>query len=1026
MLKRHRWAVAGALVAGLVLPVATSGAADAQDAAPPDPVADEPVVESTTGSYIVVMVDEPLVATVAPDDLDTPAAEAAAAELVATHDEVLAEEGIDSSELIQSYTSAINGFAATLSYEEAVKLAGNSKVAVVLPDELRQLTHDDHGGDGRGGDPKSEGEYLGLAVRGGAWDSGLTGEGVVVGVIDSGIWPEHPSFADDGTFADAAPLPTITVSGRTISGCDFGNTAANPNDAPFECNDKLIGARQMLATYRRLVGAEPDEFDSARDDDGHGTHTASTAAGNADVEAEIFGRDLGEVSGIAPRAQIIAYKGLGNLGGFTSDLAASIDQAVKDGVDVINYSVGGGANLLGGDALAFLRAARAGVFVAVSAGNSGDAPGTIGGPSDVPWVTAVAASTQDRSFRGTITVSDGDEPQRPRRGGIGALLRWIRDWHAWHHSVEVEYGSSVTLPTDGSIDLIDAADAAAPGKADSDLCLADSLDPAKVAGKVVLCRRGGNGRVAKSETVFKAGGVGMILYNQTDTDNLFTDNFWVPTVHVDFTEGSAIKAYIADHDDPQARIHNTAKKVSISYDPSITIFSSRGPNPTSADIIKPDITAPGLQVLAGNSPFPDPDQVQGELFQAIAGTSMSGPHVAGLLALLKQAHPDWTPAMAKSALMTTANPNVKDNDRTSMADPFDTGSGHARPGKPGKAGSMFDPGITYDIGYLDYLGFLCGANAICVVPPVDPSDLNYPSIAVAELAGTQTVTRTITSVATKSLTWKASVAAPAGYTVAVEPSQITLAPGEQATFTVTITNDGSGVLGEWAFGSLTWKARGGYEARSPIAVNGTALGAPAEASGTGVDGSVTFPVSFGYTGTYTAAAHGLAPNTPQTGTVLQDPDQDPNTPDGGVGLTEIAIDVTDVALARWTMFRDDDSDIDLYLVDPAGDIVAQSTNGGTDETIELVLPESGTYTMIVHGWQVPGGTLDFSLDQWLIPLTPNTGNLSITAAPTAAVNGTVADVTATWTGAGPGVSLGAVSHTGPDGLLGLTVVTVEN
>ena len=813
MLNRHRWAAAGALVAGLVVPVAASGAADAQDAAPEETTKVElpvvPVVESTTGSYVVVMVDDPLVATIAQDDLETPAAEAAGDELVATHDEVLAEAGVSADERIQSFTNAVNGFAATLTYEQAVKLSNNPDVAMVLPDELQQPTTD------------SSGEYLGLAVRGGAWDTGLTGEGVIVGVIDSGIWPEHPSFADDGTY----PEPTVTLGDALdeddnviSSACEFGNSAHNPNDVPFTCNNKLIGARQMLQTYRAVIGADPDEFDSARDDDGHGTHTASTAAGNAGVEAEIFGKSYGEISGIAPRAQIIAYKGLGNQGGFTSDLAAAVDQAVADGVDVINYSVGGGPNLTGPDAIAFLFAARAGVFVATSAGNSGDAPATIGGPADLPWMTTVAASTQERFFRGTITLTDGDYPERPRHGNFYALWQWWQSLLHYQHSTEVEFGSSVTPGTDGSIDLVDAE------AAGSDLCLLDSLDPTLVAGKVVLCRRGGNGRVEKSLAVSEAGGVGMILYNTSDSDNLFTDNFWVPSVHVDFTEGSAVKAYIAAHDDPQAKIHKTGKRTEIDYDPSITIFSSRGPNPSSEDLIKPDITAPGLQILAGNSPFPDLDQVPGELFQAIAGTSMSSPHVAGLYALLKQAHPDWSPAAAKSALMTTANPKVRDNDRVSRADPFDTGSGHVRPGKVSKPSSMFNPGIVYDAGFLDYLGFLCGTGALCAVPAVDPSDLNYPSIGVGALAGAQTVTRTITSVADRPLTWTASVEAPSGYDVVVEPSTVTLAPGAKATFTVTITNNGAGVIGEWAFGALTWNARGGYSARSPIAVKGTALG----------------------------------------------------------------------------------------------------------------------------------------------------------------------------------------------------------
>ncbi len=1001
--------VIGVLVPAMALPAAAGARADdsVEPAKPELPVA--PVVESTTGSYVVVMVDDPLLASLPQDSLASPQADAEAAEMVDSHADVLAETGIDGDERIQSFTNALNGFAATLSYDEAVKLAANPKVALVLPDELRQPTTD------------SSGDYLGLGVRGGAWRTGLTGEGVTVGVIDSGIWPEHPSFADDGTYPAPPVLgDAVDADGNVVSSaCEFGNSGHNPADADFECNGKLIGARQMLQTYRTLVGADPDEFDSARDDDGHGSHTAATAAGNAGVDAAIGGKDLGTVSGIAPRARIIAYKALGNLGGFTSDLAAAIDQSVLDGVDVINYSVGGGPALVSADAIAFLYAADSGVFVATSAGNSGDGAETIGGPADLPWITSVGASTQDRFFQGKITLRDGDYPAPPRRGGAVAWWRWWQKFKQYQQSLQVEVGASITGETGETIELVDAASAG------NDLCLVDELDPAVVAGKVVLCRRGGNGRVEKSEAVELAGGVGMILYNNSDADNLHTDTFWVPTVHVDYTVGLRIKEYIAAADDPQAKISKTGTVTSLGYDPSMTLFSSRGPNPSSRDIIKPDITAPGIQILAAASPFPDPGQPAGELFQAIAGTSMSSPHVAGLFALLKQAHPDWSPAAARSAMMTTADPNVRDNDRTSIAGPFATGSGHARPGRPSKPGSMFDPGLVYDAGFVDYLEFLCGVGELCLtgIEAVDPSDLNYPSISVAELAGAQTVTRTVTSTASKSLRWRASVSAPAGYDVVVEPATIVLAPGESATFTVTISNNGGGEVGEWAFGSLNWKS-GAYNARSPIAVRGSFLNVDPEVTGEGESGTASLTLGFGYTGTYTAAPHGLVPSAPTVATVAQDPDQTVGSADDGAGVVEVPFDLAGVAHARWTMVRGDDVDIDLYLLGPDGALVAQSTAGGTDELIDLTLPADGTYTLLVHGWSVGDTPVEFTLDHWAVPLASG-GSLAVDSAPTDAVTGGTGEVVISWAGVPAGRSLGAVSHTGPDGLIGLTLVTVD-
>jgi subtilisin family serine protease len=522
--------------------------------------------------------------------------------LVDSHSASLAAAGVDPSAKVHDFTFALNGYSAIMSDADAKAVKMQKGVVLVLEDQMRYA------------DTDSSPKFLGLTVSGGAYDTGFTGEGVVVGIIDSGIWPEHPSFADDGTFPapPTGPLP-----------CEFGNTAHNPADAPFTCNNKLIGADQVLDTYRALIGAEPFEFDSARDDNGHGTHTASTAAGNAGVDAVMYGLPVATISGIAPRAHVVAYKGLGTLGGFTSDLAAAIDRAVADGVDVINYSIGGGAGAPGADEIAFLFAANAGVFVATSAGNSGPGDATLGNPGTMPWMTTVGASTQKRFFGGIIKLGN----------------------------YQVFTGASLTDELVGWQELVDAEFAG------GDLCIVGTLDPTVVAGKVVLCRRGANARADKSLAVFQAGGVGMIMYENTDDNSLFTDSHWVPSVHVDNTPGLAIKAYIASDPNPVVRIdtrNNGLPRVAgWPYAPSMTYFSSRGPNPVAPDLIKPDVTAPGIQILAGYSPMSD-GGIPGEMFAAIAGTSMSSPHVAGVFALLKQAHPEWSAAAAKSALMTTA------------------------------------------------------------------------------------------------------------------------------------------------------------------------------------------------------------------------------------------------------------------------------------------------------------------------------------------------------------------------------------
>ncbi|TDD25032.1 S8 family peptidase [Kribbella turkmenica] len=945
----------------------------------------------TTASYVVIMAADPVVtydggvrglpatkpAKGKKVDRRAPSVQRYVDYLEDQHTDALRAAGVPRADVTAEYAFALNGFAAELTRAEADAMAHQRGVVAVLEDELHQPQTD------------SSPQFLGLTDSGGAYDRGITGKGVVAGIIDTGIWPEHPSFADDGTYP--APPAGFAVP------CEFGNTTHNPDDAAFDCNNKLLGARDMRATYNAVIG--PELFDSARDADGHGTHTAGTAAGNAGVKAEIFDINRGRISGIAPRAQVIAYKVCGDQGCFDSDTAAGIDQAVADGVDVINYSIGGGAGLIGADELAFLFAADAGVFVATSAGNSGPGAGTIGGPSSAPWVTSVAASTQDRVFQGSVVLGNG------RRF----------------------FGPSVTAGTD-TLRLVDAA------AAGNELCLLDQPFTASVTGAIVLCKRGSNARVDKSHAVFNAGGAGMVLYDLSDAVTLLSDNHWVPSVHISNSDGLAVKAYLAAAGSA-AKARITAGEKRFTRGSVMANFSSRGPNPAALDIIKPDITAPGVRILAGNSPAPGADPA-GELFQAIAGTSMSSPHIAGVYALLKQAHPNWSAAMAKSAIMTTARQDVLEEDKATKADPFDFGAGHVKPGGKVKRGSMFEPGLVYDAGFNDYLAFLCGTAPEVFANPTatcnslrqlgfstDPSDLNYPSIGVAQLAGTQTVTRTVTSVAKERVSYRPRIVAPAGYDVTVSPSRITLRAGETATYKVTITNKGSAPVGQWRFGSLTWQS-GSYEVRSPIAVAASAFDAPAQVDGTGTSGSASFAVKFGYTGPYDAEAHGLVARTDTPGSVGQDPDQtfDPNDT---AGTTAHQFTADGAKYLRWRLTHPNPVvDLDVYVYNSAGQEVASSTNGSTDELVELRLPANDTYTVYVHGWQTLGVTQDYTLGSWNVP--PATGgSLAITSEPEDAVIGESGTVSTAWSGLAAGQEyFGVVAHNRDSEPLGLTVVHV--
>jgi hypothetical protein len=459
----------------------------------------------------------------------------------------------------------------------------------------------------------------------------------------------------------------------------------------------------------------------------------------------------------------------------------------------------------------------------------------------------------------------------------------------------------------------------------------------------------------------------------------------------------------------------------------------------SPDIIKPDLTAPGVNILAGASPMPvDPQYVPGQLFQVISGTSMSSPHVAGIFALLKQVHPDWSSAIAKSALMTTAYQDVMKEDGFTPANPFDFGAGHLNVEGPVNKGSAFQPGLVYDAGLYEYAAYTCGEEFGVFTPgscdfldsigvPSDPSDLNLPSIAISGVAGSQTVQRTVTSVARGLRTFEVSVDAPAGFSVTVEPASFAISSGETVTYYVTITNE-SATTGEWQYGSLTWTDRSGkYSARSPIAVSSVLFGAPAELEYSGESGSASFDVGFGYSGSYSAAAHGLEPAMVVSDNVLQDPDQTFDPTDGYSNLHQF--NLSGAAFFRIVLppeATEAGADLDIFVYDPFGVLVASSQKGGTDELVDILLPVDGTWDVFVHGWSTPEGDSDYDLYAWIISATPG-GNLSVDSAPADAIIGAADPVDISWEGATAGQwHLGAISHTGDAGLMDLTLINVDN
>jgi subtilisin family serine protease len=602
--------------------------------------------------------------------------------------------------VVNRFTTILNAMSVIVPADKVSEVAGLPGVRAVYEDKLLQLT------------TETSPAFIGaptLWTQNGGQDK--AGEGVIVGVLDTGIWPEHPSFNDPDPLGKAYAAPPPPLSGTRA--CEFSG-GANPG-AAFACNNKLIGADRFMATYEAVQGLLPAEYTTARDDNGHGTHTTSTAAGNRGVAASIFGQPLGTVSGIAPRAHVIMYRVCGQVGCFTSDSAAAVQEAIQDGVDVLNFSIAGGANPYGDVvSLAFLDAYNAGVFVAASAGNSG--PGANTTDHREPWTMTVAASTHPRQFAGTasLVASNGD-------------------------SLNLQ-GASITeaLSTPAPIHV----------PATDTLCQTP-FAPGSVAGMVVVCQRGINARVDKGFNVAQGGAVGMILYNAALL-GIGTDNHFIPTVHLEVNEGNQLTAFLGSHTGVTATL--SAGAAAPYADDVMAPFSSRGGSGLALGIAKPDVTAPGVQVLAGHTPTPATSTGgrPGQLFQAIQGTSMSSPHVAGAAALIRDLRPTWTPGQVKSALMMTAAGGVVKEDGTTPADPFDMGSGRIDLTRAG------NPGLTIDE---------TGANFVALQSHL--WDANYPSVYVPDFLGKITVRRTLKSVRNATRTYKVVVKKPSDLKVTV-------------------------------------------------------------------------------------------------------------------------------------------------------------------------------------------------------------------------------------------------------------------
>ncbi|KAI4322405.1 hypothetical protein L6164_022103 [Bauhinia variegata] len=576
---------------------------------------------------------------------------------------------------------------------------------------------------------------------------------------------------------------------------------------------KIIGARFYSKGYEAengpLESANMPFFRSPRDADGHGTHTASTIAGRAVINASLYGMAMGNARGGAPSARLAIYKACWFNWCTDADVLSAFDDAIHDGVDILSLSLGPDPpqpNYFE-DAISIgsFHAFQKGILVSASAGNS-FLPGTASNVA--PWILTVAASSIDREFNSNIYL------------GNSKVLKGV---------------SLNPITMGSSYGLIAGSAAAASGipATNASFCKNNTLDPTLIKGKIVICTTEAvtDNRRQKAIFVKQGGGVGMILIDHNAKEIGF--QFVIPSTIIGQGSAEELQAYMSTEKSPIARIYPTKTIQHTKPAPKVAAFSSMGPNVVTPDILKPDITGPGENILAAWSPVSTEATVDNlpVNYNIISGTSMSCPHITAVAAILKSHQPSWSPAAIKSAIMTTAT--VMDNTNRLIGrdpngtetTPFDYGSGHINPV------AALNPGLIYDYDSQDILNYLCSHGASpaqlknltgelvqCPKSPTASYNFNYPSIGVSNMNGSLSVHRTVTYYGKGSTVFVASIDNPDGVNVTVSPTKLFFkGTGEKLTFRIDFIPFKSS-NGGFVFGALIWN-NGMHRVRSPIGLN---------------------------------------------------------------------------------------------------------------------------------------------------------------------------------------------------------------
>jgi subtilisin family serine protease len=817
------------------------------------------------------------------------------------------------------YTTAFNGFSATLTAAQVEELKADKRVRSVTRSEAVSTSQAPLGdttpqpptgtATGTAGTAKTGASATGAQATGSPATSAQksaarkpgrsTGAGVVIGVLDTGIWPESPSFAKR--------MPTAPAGWHGT--CQTGYTFAAQH-----CNGKIVGARYFADTLLAASGGTLPEGEvlSPRDMGGHGTHTASTAAGLPVDNVTISGRNFGSISGVAPDAQIAVYKVLWGGSGYDADIIAGIDAAVADGVQVLNYSIGtqlGDSEPSTPIGQAFLNATLAGVFVTAAAGNSGFSSAV---SNTQPWVTTVGAAVTHVN-EGTVRLGDGTSL-------TGASL----DVLPGGRSLPLVFGEQAGTLEEGSA-----------------YCEPGSLDPAKVKGKVVACAL--DAPYGAVEELKAKHAAAMVLF---DPNGNFRVNsiYDFPVLYLNTKDQAGkIFNYLMRHPaDGTAQLTSNSHGSGAPGVPTIADYSSTGPDKMHPGLMKPDLIAPGSDIIAAVSP---PGNF-GRQYDAYSGTSMATPHVAGEAAILRAEHPDWSPLAVASALHTTAN---------TVGDTSPLAQGSGLPSLERAA----DPGLVIEPDAKSLTAFSEAAHP-------DGRELNLPSIGLREYDGTKPVvlTRKLTNVGSKRETYHASTSGLEGMQVSVAPATVRVAPGETASVTITLRR-GSAPWDRYVTGAITWRGTA-HQVRIPVAARPWGISPRQyddnlEEFGRLADG--TYGVfEPGFTGPVSGRSTGYAPMQRESYSMQTGVSGGVFDRKGlGVQAHSFKVPAGSAGIVVDTSTDDPDTNLDLWLYKGDKLVYRSAASWSSSEQAWVFMPEAGTYTAYVFAQDSGSPVVDYRL-----------------------------------------------------------------